>query len=72
MHRMSNLNKSKNSYQVLENKFRTLLHEEKTNSKIHKEHLNIFFGQRFLPQTPYVLMCIKCMNVTRIECLIAM
>jgi hypothetical protein len=32
----------------------------------------IYFCPRFLPQTPYVLMCIKCMNVTKIKWLIVM
>ncbi len=31
-----------------------------------------FFRLRFLPQTPHVLMCIKCMNVTRTKCLVIM
>jgi len=32
----------------------------------------IFFCLRFLPQTPHVLMCIKCMNVTRTKCPVIM
>jgi hypothetical protein len=34
--------------------------------------LNNFFGPKFLPQTPYVLICLKCMNVTRTKCPIIM
>ncbi len=42
MHRMSNLNKYKDSYQVFENNPGFCL-MRKTNSKIHKECLNNFF-----------------------------
>jgi hypothetical protein len=49
-----------------------LSHEKKNGSRIHKECLNNFFGPIFLPQTPYVLMCIKCMNVTKTKCPIVM
>jgi hypothetical protein len=31
-----------------------------------------FLVQYFLSQTPYVLMCIKCINVARTKCPIAM
>jgi hypothetical protein len=71
MHKMSNLNKFKDSYQVLE-KIPGLCHMKIKSSRTHKECLNIFFGPRFLSQTPYVLTCIKCMNVTRTKCPIAM
>ncbi len=71
MHNMSNLNKLKDSYQVFEKNL-GLCYMRKNKSRTHKECLNIFFSPRFLPQTPYVLMCIKCMNVTRTKCLIAM
>jgi hypothetical protein len=43
MHRMSNLKKFKDSYQVLEKKSRTLFHEEKKGSRIHKKCINNFF-----------------------------
>jgi len=42
MHRMSNLNKFKDSYQVFEKKFRTLFHKKK-RLRTHKERLNKFF-----------------------------
>jgi hypothetical protein len=42
MHRMSNLNKFKYSYQVLEKNPR-LCHMRKKSSKIHNEYLNDFF-----------------------------
>jgi hypothetical protein len=32
----------------------------------------LFFGPKVLPQTLYVLMCIKCMNVTKTKCPITM
>ncbi len=32
----------------------------------------MFFGPRFLPQTPWVLMYINCMVVTKTKCLVAM
>jgi hypothetical protein len=65
---MSNLNKFKDSYQVLEKKSKTLSHEKNKNSKTHKECLNNFFWPKILPQTSYVLMCIKWMNMTRTKC----
>jgi hypothetical protein len=71
MHRMSILNKFKDSYQVLEKNQRLCI-MRKINSKTHKERLNNFFGPRFLSQTPYVLMCIKCMNVTKAKYTIIM
>jgi hypothetical protein len=71
MHRMSRLNKFKDSSQVLEKNPRLCLMRKK-NSRTHKECQTTFFVPRFLPQTPYVLMCIKCMNVTITKCLIAM
>jgi len=72
MHRTSNLNKFKDSYQVFEKNPRFCF-MKKQNSKTRKESLNNFFqGPRFLPQRPYVLMCIKCTNVTRTKCPIVM
>jgi hypothetical protein len=62
MYRMSNFNKD--SYQVLEKNPR-FCPMKKINSRTHKECLNNFFWPKFLSQTPYVLMCIKCMKVTR-------
>jgi hypothetical protein len=46
MHRMSNLNKFKDSIRNV---------------------LKTFFGPKVLPQKPDVLICIKCMNLTRIK-----
>ncbi len=63
--------KFKGSYQVLEKNLGLCLMKKKS-SKIHKQCLNNFFGPRFLLQTHYVLMCIKCMNVTRTKCPIVM
>jgi hypothetical protein len=71
MHRMSNLNKFKDSYQILE-KNPGLCFMKKKSSKTHKECLNNFFGPRVLPQTPYVLICIKYMSVTITKCSIIM
>jgi hypothetical protein len=42
MHRMTNLNKFKDSYQVLEKKSMTLSHEKKS-SRTYKKCLNNFF-----------------------------
>jgi hypothetical protein len=71
MHKMSNLNKFKDSYQALE-KTPRLCFLRKNNSRIHDKCLYNFFWPKILPQTPYVLMCIKCMCVTITKCPIAM
>jgi len=42
MHRMSNLNKFKDSYQVLK-KIQDFITQEKKNSRIHKEFVNNSF-----------------------------
>jgi hypothetical protein len=67
MHKTLNLNKFRKSYEVFEKHSRLCLMRKKS-SKTHKECLNNFFGPRFLSQTPYVLMCMKCMNLTRTQC----
>jgi uncharacterized membrane protein len=70
MHKISNLNKFKDCYQVLEKNPRFCFMKKKS-SRNHKQRLNIFFGPIFfLSQTPYVLMCIKCMNVTKTNALL--
>jgi hypothetical protein len=62
MHRMSNLNKFKESYQVLEKKSKALSHEKKI-SNIHKECLNKFFWPKIFTTN------ILCVNVYTIcEC----
>ncbi len=68
---MSNLNKFKDFYQVLETNSRFCC-TRKEKFGTHKECVNNFLGPRFLSQTPYVLMCIKYMNVKRTKCPIAM
>ncbi len=67
---MSNLNKFKNSNQVFKKKSMILLHEKKVISRTHNECLNNFFWPKIF--TTNTFMCIKCMNVTRTKCLIAM
>jgi len=67
MHRMSNLNKFKDSYQVLEKNPRFCHMSKKKVQGPIRNVKTIFFGSRFLPQTPFVL---KCMNVTRTKCLL--
>jgi hypothetical protein len=69
MHKMSNLNKFKDCYQVLIKNPR-LCFMKKKSSSTHKKCLNNFFGPIFLLETPYVLMCIKCMNETRTNALL--
>ncbi len=71
MHRMSNLNKFKDSYQVLEKNPRLCFMRKKVQGLI-RDVQTTSFGPRFLPQTLYVLMCIKCMNVIITKCPIAM
>ncbi len=73
MHRTSNLNKFQDSYQVLEKNLGLCLMEKKKSSKTHKKCINNFFqGPKLLPPTPSMLMCMKCINVTRTKCPIAM
>jgi hypothetical protein len=55
MHNISNLNKFQDSYQVLEKNPKHCFLKKK-RSRIHKECLKIFFGPRFLAQTPLVLV----------------
>jgi hypothetical protein len=63
MHRILNLNKFKDSYQVLEKKSKHLSHEEKKGSKTHKECLNnLFWPNIFTTNT-------LCVNVYKMyEC----
>jgi hypothetical protein len=57
MHRMSNLNKFKDSYQALEKNL-GLCFVKKKSLRIYKEWLNNLFWPKILPQTPYVLIVI--------------
>ncbi len=68
---MLNLNMFKDSIQVLEKNPQLCFMRKKVQGFIRNVQ-TIFFGLRFLPQTPYVLMCIKCMTVTRNKCPIVM
>jgi hypothetical protein len=55
MHRMSNLNKFKNSYQVLENNLGLCLMKKQKFKDSFKECLNNFFWPKLFITTPYVL-----------------
>jgi hypothetical protein len=71
MHRMSNLNKFKDYYQVFEKHLGLCLMRKK-GSKTHKECLNKFFWPKILTTNTYMLMCIKGLNVTKTKCLVAL
>jgi hypothetical protein len=55
MHQMSNLNKFKDSYQVLE-KNPILSHEKKKSKIIHKECLNFFWPKNFTTNTLFAIV----------------
>ncbi len=71
MHNMLNLNKFQNSYQVLE-KIQDFVSWEKKSSRTHKDCLNNFFWPKILTTNTLNRNVIKCMNVTKTKCSIAM